>query len=70
MTVDAGDCMIFATGFDFGNSYGASAQQQGHPIYGRGGISLADEYYGGGPIAFDALIRDWRADGLKGLTID
>jgi hypothetical protein len=26
--------------------------------------------YGGGPIAFHALIRDWRADGLKGLTID
>lgn len=38
------DCVIFATGFDFGNAYGASAQQKGHPIYGRGGLSLADEW--------------------------
>lgn len=171
------DCVIFATGFDFGNAYGATAQQKGHPIYGRGGVSLAnewgrgmrtlhgfysagfpnlfhmggsqnglafaitycldeqaehiadviataskrgatlveptpeaegewvatirakdksfkdfqrdctpgnfndegnidsgttrsDEYYGGGPIAYHALIRDWRANGLTGLTID
>lgn len=171
------DCVIFATGFDFGNSYGATAQQRGHPIYGRGGavladewrngmrtlhgfysagfpnlfhmggsqngvafaitycldeqaehiaevlkatdergatlveptpeaeaewvaiirakdksfhdfqrectpglyndegkvgdtISRSDEYYGGGPIAFYGLIRDWRADGFKGLTIE
>lgn len=170
------DCVIFATGFDFGNAYSGAAQQQGHPIYGRGGVSLADEwrdgmrtlhgfysagfpnlfhmggsqnglafnltycldeqaehiaevvkvaeergatlvepsaaaeaewvavirtkdksfqdfqrectpgnfndegqiggrisrsdeYYGGGPIAFYALIRDWRANGLRGLTI-
>ncbi|RYY27642.1 MAG: NAD(P)/FAD-dependent oxidoreductase [Sphingomonadales bacterium] len=170
------DCVIFATGFDFGNSYGSGAQQKGHPIYGRGGASLAeewqagmrtlhgfysagfpnlfhmggsqnglafnltycldeqaehiadvvkvaeergatliepsaeaeadwvatirakdksfqdfqrectpgnfndegkiggkisrsDEYYGGGPVAFYALIREWRADGFKGLTI-
>jgi cation diffusion facilitator CzcD-associated flavoprotein CzcO len=171
------DCVIFATGFDFGNAYGARAQQKGHPIHGRGGVSLAeewgkgmrtlhgfysagfpnlfhmggsqnglafnltycldeqaehiadvlghadargatlveptaeaerdwvavirakdksfhdfqrectpgnfndegkigegisrsDEYYGGGPIAFYALIREWRAEGLKGLTFD
>jgi cation diffusion facilitator CzcD-associated flavoprotein CzcO len=38
------DCVIFATGFDFGNAYGASAQQKGHPIFGRGGVSLADEW--------------------------
>lgn len=170
------DCVIFATGFDFGNAYGATAQQKGHPILGRGGVSLAeewgkgmrtlhgfysagfpnlfhmggsqnglafaitycldeqaehiadviatagergatlveptpeaegawvatirakdksfkdfqrdctpgnfndegkidggttrsDEYYGGGPIAYHQLIRDWRADGLTGLTL-
>jgi cation diffusion facilitator CzcD-associated flavoprotein CzcO len=38
------DCVIFATGFDFGNAYGSGAQQKGHPIYGRGGASLADEW--------------------------
>jgi len=41
------DCVIFATGFDFGNAYGASARQKGHPIVGRGGISLADEWGAG-----------------------
>ena len=41
------DCVIFATGFDFGNAYGARAQQKGHPIYGRGGASLADEWANG-----------------------
>ncbi|UZK67270.1 flavin-containing monooxygenase [Sphingomonas sp. M1-B02] len=41
------DCVIFATGFDFGNAYGAKAQQKGHPIYGRGGVSLAEEWSGG-----------------------
>jgi cation diffusion facilitator CzcD-associated flavoprotein CzcO len=38
------DCVIFATGFDFGNAYGATAQQKGHPILGRGGVSLAAEW--------------------------
>lgn len=38
------DCVIFATGFDFGNAYGSGAQQKGHPIHGRGGVSLADEW--------------------------
>lgn len=38
------DCVIFATGFDFGNAYGARAQQKGHPIYGRDGASLAEEW--------------------------
>ena len=41
------DCVIFATGFDFGNAYGARAQQKGHPIFGRGGASLADEWQAG-----------------------
>lgn len=41
------DCVILATGFDFGNAYGARAQQKGHPIYGRGGVSLADEWANG-----------------------
>jgi cation diffusion facilitator CzcD-associated flavoprotein CzcO len=41
------DCVIFATGFDFGNAYGSGAQQKGHPIYGRGGASLADEWGAG-----------------------
>jgi cation diffusion facilitator CzcD-associated flavoprotein CzcO len=41
------DCVIFATGFDFGNAYGAGAQQKGHPIYGRSGASLADEWQAG-----------------------
>ena len=38
------DCVIFATGFDFGNAYSGAAQQQGHPIHGRGGASLAEEW--------------------------
>jgi len=41
------DCVIFATGFDFGNAYGAGSQQKGHPIHGRGGASLADEWEAG-----------------------
>ncbi|MDG2533890.1 NAD(P)/FAD-dependent oxidoreductase [Sphingomonas sp. HITSZ_GF] len=41
------DCVIFATGFDFGNAYGSGAQQKGHPIFGRGGASLADEWGAG-----------------------
>jgi cation diffusion facilitator CzcD-associated flavoprotein CzcO len=41
------DCVIFATGFDFGNAYGASAQQKGHPIYGRGGVSLTEAWQNG-----------------------
>ncbi len=171
------DCVILATGFDFGNAYSGRAQQKGHPIHGRGGLSLAgewaegmrtlhgfysagfpnlfhmggsqnglafcitycldeqaehiadvlavahergatlveptpeaeaewvatirakdksfhdfqrnctpgnfndegkvgvgisrsDEYFGGGPIAFHALIREWRANGMKGLAIE
>jgi hypothetical protein len=31
-------------------------------------ISRSDEYFGGGPIAFYALIRDWRRQGFPGLT--
>jgi len=34
-----------------------------------GRISRSDEYYGAGPIAFYALIRDWREEGMAGLTI-
>lgn len=34
-----------------------------------GKISRTDEYYGGGSAAFYALIREWRAAGLNGLTI-
>jgi cation diffusion facilitator CzcD-associated flavoprotein CzcO len=41
------DCVIFATGFDFGNAYSGVAQQRGHPIHGRGGVSLADEWRDG-----------------------
>ncbi len=38
------DCVILATGFDFGNAYSSRSQQKGHPIYGRGGVSLAEEW--------------------------
>ena len=34
------------------------------------GVSRSDEYFGGGPIAFYQLIRDWRADGMAGLSFD
>jgi len=34
-----------------------------------GRISRSDKYYGAGPIAFYASIRDWREEGMAGLTI-
>ncbi len=41
------DCIIFATGFEFGGGYLASARQKSHAIYGRGGKSLAEEWKNG-----------------------
>ena len=41
------DCVIFATGFDYGTSYTPSARQKGHPIIGRGKVSLADAWRDG-----------------------
>ncbi|MFT3883584.1 MAG: NAD(P)/FAD-dependent oxidoreductase [Gemmatales bacterium] len=38
------DVLILATGFDFGNAYSTRSQQKGHPIFGRDGKSLADEW--------------------------
>ena len=41
------DCIIFATGFEFGGGYLASAREKGHAIYGRKGKSLAEEWQNG-----------------------
>ena len=41
------DCVIFATGFDYGTSYTPSARQKGHAILGRDGRPLADAWVNG-----------------------
>jgi cation diffusion facilitator CzcD-associated flavoprotein CzcO len=41
------DCIIFATGFDYGSSYSPSATQAGHPIVGRTGATLVEEFRDG-----------------------
>lgn len=41
------DCVIFATGFDYGTSYTPSARQKGHAIFGRGGVSLGAAWQDG-----------------------
>lgn len=41
------DCVIFATGFDYGTSYTPSARQKGHEILGRRGVSLAEAWRDG-----------------------
>lgn len=33
-------------------------------------VGLIDEAYGGGPVEFYQLIRDWRADNMKGLIVE
>jgi cation diffusion facilitator CzcD-associated flavoprotein CzcO len=61
------DCIIFATGFDVGIS-GVLSDRLSVP--GRGGVTLAQYWYGEGPLAFHTLLHQWRLTGMDDVLVD
>jgi hypothetical protein len=39
-------------------------------VQGRGGVTLAQSWYGEGPLAFHALLHQWRLTGMDDVLVD
>jgi hypothetical protein len=39
-------------------------------VHGRGGVTLAQYWYGEGPLAFHALLHQWRLTGMDDVLVD
>jgi hypothetical protein len=61
------DCIIFATGFDVGIS---GVLYDRLSVHSRGGVTLAQYWYGEGPLAFHALLHQWRLTGIDDVLVD